>query len=259
MDYYEGARTLASVIRERPNPYHGNVLKCLDTLKFLVLAVRSCELSKPQIIHRDINPKNILILPDGSLRLIDFGICQFDDGHLITLTDENVGTRDFTAPECEAGNEAEIGLHSDLYSVGKVLWSMVTSQRGFAREKPVFGIKSMKSVLPDIPNACHLDRIFFRTIRSNIKNRISKTEELLNLIQETRYLVEAGFPNIYEINQRCPSCGYPAVKQFEGGHNVFGNPNPENVHSVICGRCGFGFVRNISFLRDELQQFLEAD
>ncbi len=80
MEYYEGAKTLASVIFSDLNPYRGKAIKCLYLFEQIVLAIRACEQASPQVIHRDINPKNILLLPDGTLRVIDFGVCQFQDG-----------------------------------------------------------------------------------------------------------------------------------------------------------------------------------
>jgi serine/threonine protein kinase len=259
MEYYEGARSLANIVFSGLNPFHGNTLKCLDIFESLVMCIQACELAKPQIIHRDINPKNILVLPDGSIRLIDFGICQIQDGQVLTLVDEDVGTRNYTAPECESGNDTEIGIHSDLYSAGKVLWSSITSQRAFAREKPVFGNRGLDIMFPNNPLTWHLNLIFEKTIRANPQNRLSKTETVLKLIQEVRYLVERGFPPMEEIAKRCPSCGRSNVGDFPLGYTVFGNPNPQGVQNFLCKDCGFGFVRNVDYLRDNYQRFLNSE
>ena len=80
----------------------------------IISVIEACESADPQIVHRDIKPNNILLLPDETIRLIDFGICQIDGGMMLTLVDENVGARNYISPECEAGNESEIGPHSDL-------------------------------------------------------------------------------------------------------------------------------------------------
>ena len=103
MEYHECAQTLANIIFSRSNRFHGDVLRSLDLFEQIISAIGACEALDPPIVHRDINPKNMLILPDGNVRLIDFGICQIQDGTIITLADEGVGTRDYTSPECEAG------------------------------------------------------------------------------------------------------------------------------------------------------------
>jgi len=259
MEYYEGARTLANIIFSGLNPYHGDTLKSLDIFQSLVSCIQACEQAKPQIIHRDISPKNILVLPDGSIRLIDFGICLIQDGQRVTLVDEDVGTRNYTAPECEAGNDTEIGAHSDLYSAAKLLWSCITSQRAFAREKPVFGNRGLDVMLPNIPLAWHLNLIFEKTIRANPQNRIGKSDAILEIIQEVRYLVERGFPPMREVAKLCPSCGRSNVGDFPHGHSVFGNPNPPGVEAFLCKDCGFGFVRNVDYLRENYQRFLDSE
>ena len=71
-------------------------MRSLDLFESIVSAIGVCEASSPQIVHRDINPKNVLVLPDGSIRLIDFGVCQINEGEMITLVDENVAARNYT-------------------------------------------------------------------------------------------------------------------------------------------------------------------
>ena len=81
MEYHEGAELLANVIYSpSTNPFHGNALRSLDLYRQIILAISACERNKPRVVHRDINPKNILLLRDGSIRLIDFGICHFENG-----------------------------------------------------------------------------------------------------------------------------------------------------------------------------------
>ena len=127
MEYHEGAKTLDSIITSTTNPFHGNVTMSLNLFEQVISAIAECQAADPPIVHRDINPKNILVLPDNTIRLIDFGICQVQDGIMITLVDENVGARNYTSPECEAGNDESIGVNSDIYSAAKVLWSSITS------------------------------------------------------------------------------------------------------------------------------------
>lgn len=254
MEYHEGARTLAAIIFSSSNPYHGNALKCLDLFEKLVLAIEACQAHSPPVIHRDINPKNILVLPDASVLLIDFGICQVQDGQLLTLMDEDVGTRNYTSPECEAGNEGQIGSYSDLYSLGKVLWSTITSQRAFAREEAAFTNKSMPEMFPNQSDTWHLTRVFEKTVRAVPGHRCPNSKELLQHVRGLRLIVNRGFPPLEEVGTRCPSCGFADLTDFQQGHNVFGNPNPSGVVSIICGQCGFAFVRNVQFLRTNIQQ-----
>jgi serine/threonine protein kinase len=81
------------------------------------------------VIHRDLKPDNVLVRTGGSPLIIDFGCCLLlDDGGVATLTDEGVGARNFMAPECEAGVEGDSSPRSDLYSLGKILWCMMSGE-----------------------------------------------------------------------------------------------------------------------------------
>ena len=244
MEYHQRAKTLASVIFSADNPYHGDIKRSLDLFESIISAIGVCEASSPQIVHRDINPKNILVLPDGTIRLIDFGVCQVNEGVMITLVDENVGARNYASPECEAGNDGSIGVHSDIYSAAKVLWAAITSKHAFAREEPAFRDSSMEQMFSELPEAWHLTRIFEKTIRRNPAHRCQRTATVLALTREVRYVVQRGFPPLGLVRPRCPSCGWQTIRDFDDGYKVFGNPRPNGVRYLICDQCGFGFVRN---------------
>ena len=254
MEYHEGARTLAKIIYSQTNPYHGDILRCLDLFEQIISAIGACETFIPQVIHRDVNPKNILILPDGTLRLIDFGICQLQDGMMITLVDEGVGARNYTSPECEAGSDENVGTHSDIYSASKVLWSAITSQRVFAREEPVFASRSMSTMFPTRAATWHLAHIFEKTIRQNPENRFRSTNELMDLVGGVRRIVQGGFPPLEEVQNRCPSCGWNDLQEYGQGYIVFGNPNPPGIKSMMCRVCGFLFVRDMKVWKEKIRQ-----
>ena len=254
MEYHEGAKTLGSIMLSGDNPYHGDIMRSLDLFESIVSAIGVCEASRPQIVHRDINPKNILVLPDETIRLIDFGVCQINEGAMITLVDEDVGARNYTSPECESGNDESIGVHSDIYSAGKVLWAAITSRQAFAREEPAFRDRSMEEMFPTRPETWHLVHIFEKAVRRSPGDRCRSTEEILRLTREVRYIVKQGFPPLRSVSARCPSCGWKSIGDFQRGHSVFGNPNPRGVRSLICDLCGFGFVRNTDIWQRSIER-----
>jgi serine/threonine protein kinase len=88
-----------------------------------------------KVIHRDLKPDNIFLKNDRKTPVVgDFGICFFlDDGERITLTDEAVGARRYTAPELEDGR-GNAGPQADVYSLGKILYWLMAG-RVFDREK----------------------------------------------------------------------------------------------------------------------------
>ena len=255
MEYHEGAVSLEDVITSKPtNPYHGDVLQSLGLFEKILLAIQAYETSPTEIVHRDINPKNILVLSDHSIRLIDFGICHIENGTTITLTGENFGTGNYTPPECRFGSDSRMGIHSDIYSASKVLWSSITSVSAFDREQPVFNNCSMNSMFEEKPETWHLTHIFEKTIRERPEDRLTSTDKVLEQVQEVRRVVQGGFPPLEEVRTHCPSCGWNRIADFQQGYIVFGNPNPHRVVSLICSLCGFGFVRDMGKLEDSLEE-----
>ena len=101
MEYLDDARPLAKVMQKEVNPFSRNALKSLKLFRQLAIVIKECE--SVNVLHRDLSPANILILPDENIKVIDFGICQIEGQDTITLVDENIGTPNYRAPECEFG------------------------------------------------------------------------------------------------------------------------------------------------------------
>jgi serine/threonine protein kinase len=92
------------------------------------------------IIHRDIKPANILVTPEGQLLLGDFGLVKIITGEpsslvRLTATGALVGTPEYMAPEQVAGKEVD--LRADVYSLGILLFQMVTGKTPFCGETPI--------------------------------------------------------------------------------------------------------------------------
>src|SRR5262249_7514862 len=85
------------------------------------------------IVHRDLKPSNLMILPDGTLKLTDFGIAKDLDESQLTGTNATVGTASYMSPE-QCRGEKTISHKSDLYSLGVVLYELVTGRKPFVAE-----------------------------------------------------------------------------------------------------------------------------
>ncbi len=128
---------------------------------------------KNGIIHRDLKPNNIFFKTDERTPLVgDFGICFIDEhGDRFTMLKEAVGPRIYIAPELEDGRVESITPRSDVYSLGKILYWLITGEE-FSREKhrdPKYDlVKRFKSAKLE-----HVNRLLDKMIVSNPDKRLS--------------------------------------------------------------------------------------
>lgn len=251
MEYIEGAKTLGKLIESGENPFFGDPIKSIDLFIKIVEALVECENCKPPIIHRDLSLNNVLILPDHSIKIIDFGLCQIVGNETLTLVDEGVGTVNYMAPECESGADGMVGTYSDLYSAGKILWSAITGLRAFARENPVFNDKSMESIFPDIPKTWHIYHIFRNTIRKDWQERWTSAEYSLDTVKFVRSLMDSGYPPLEQLNRRCPICGYGNLETI----NILANSSNllRGLFTAQCSYCGYCFIINLEKIHNSLK------
>lgn len=102
------------------------------------------------VIHRDVKPANIIIRPDGVVKLTDFGISRAVDSVPITRTGEVMGTAQYISPEQATGQS--VGPASDVYALGVVAYEMVTGKRPFDESTPVAtAMAHVQDPVPPLP------------------------------------------------------------------------------------------------------------
>lgn len=176
MEYVQGL-TLKQLIKKRGNL---TLPEVQDIMLQLTSAVSHAHES--YIIHRDIKPQNVIILEDGRVKIMDFGIAVALNAGEFTQTNSVMGTVYYIPPEQANGGAATI--KSDIYSLGILMYELVTGHVPFKGENPVeVAIKHMNE---EIPSICEYDpempqsieNIILKASAKNPKNRYESAEEM---------------------------------------------------------------------------------
>lgn len=253
---------LHKICFEKTSPFINNPKLSLEFIKECALAIHECHMK--DVTHRDLKPQNILFNRKTQKPLIlDFGCSQIVGGRAVTLIDEGVGTKDYMAPECEPGSTDKPNERSDIYSIGKILWVLITGLQPFSREKPAFTNQNLKTIYPYNPDCWQLTRIFEFSIRNKIENRFDASSFARSCnILITRIL--GIYPPLENIRQNCPSCGQGSlVEELDNYrvpmHDLFTNPMPEGINGYICDTCGYICARDERILNDYFKKRKDFD
>ncbi len=140
------------------------------------------------IVHRDVSPSNILVSYDGAIKLADFGVAKASTSSVRTRTGALKGKVGYMSPEQARG--ASIDRRSDIFSLGVVLWEMVTMRRLFKSENDLATIQAIINTTPpslldhrpDCPP--ELDRIVHRALEKSPDDRYQTAQELQHDLDE---------------------------------------------------------------------------
>lgn len=140
---------------------------------------------KHEIIHRDIKPQNIMVLPDGNIKVMDFGIARAKNSHL--TQDNNVlGTAHYVSPEQTRGQE--LGPTSDIYSLGVVMYECATGRVPFDGDDAISVALKQVNELPVPPSQINpgidsdLERIILKCMEKDPANRFQTADELRQVL-----------------------------------------------------------------------------
>ena len=140
------------------------------------------------VVHRDLKPSNIMLLPDGTARVMDFGIARAQRFDTLTATSAFLGTPHYVAPEMIEGAGAE--PRSDLYALGIVLFELVTGQRPFDADTPFAILKKHCLEEPQPPSRLRpgvppeIDAIVRELLRKNVADRPASAEALVIALRD---------------------------------------------------------------------------
>ncbi|UCF06144.1 MAG: protein kinase [bacterium] len=176
MAYYEG-----ETLRDRMDRGDIDITSAVDIT--LQLATGLAKAHELQIVHRDIKPENIMITRDGVVKILDFGLAKLTEQTKLTKTDQSVGTPAYMSPEQIKGEDVDI--RSDIFSVGVVLYELLTGLRPFSAEHDAALLyeivhetpNPVTDHRPDIPQEITL--IIDKALEKDPGNRYQSTDDLL--------------------------------------------------------------------------------
>ncbi len=178
MELIQG-KTLKEIILEEhgPLPWKWSINVAIQIASALEMA------HKNNIVHRDIKPHNIIITEDGVAKVTDFGIAKAVSNSTITAFGTTIGSVHYFSPEHARGGFTD--AKSDIYSLGVVMYEMVTGKVPFDADTPVsVALKHMQEdpkepieVNPDVPNA--INQIIMKALQKDSTLRYQTATEML--------------------------------------------------------------------------------
>ncbi|SFC87141.1 Stk1 family PASTA domain-containing Ser/Thr kinase [Ruminococcus albus] len=177
MEYIDGI-TLKEFIEQQ------GVLKWKDALHFITQILRALQHAHDKgIVHRDIKPQNIMLFTDGTIKVMDFGIARFSRIDGKTLSDKAIGSVHYISPEQAQGDMTD--ERSDIYSVGVMLYEMLTGRKPFDGDTAVnVALKHMqemavppREIMPSIPEA--LEEIVYHAMEKQPAQRYQSAAEMI--------------------------------------------------------------------------------
>src|SRR6266498_3255271 len=175
MEYLEGKTLKELLVVRGPTPIRVAVDYTRQILAALAFAHRN------GLVHRDIKPHNVIVAPDGRLKVTDFGIARSGTSQM-TEAGSIIGTAQYLSPEQAKG--APVTPASDIYSVGIVLYEMLTGSVPFTGDTPLEIAMKHLSAIPEPPSEKRreipheLDSIVLRALAKDPADRYQSAEEM---------------------------------------------------------------------------------
>ncbi len=171
----------------------------LEPRKVAQIASQICQAltvaHRHDIIHRDIKPQNIMVQPDGNIKVMDFGIARARNSHL-TATNSVLGTAHYVSPEQTQGKE--LGPTSDIYSLGIVMYEAATGKVPFDGDDAISVALKQVNEAPVPPSKlnpkvdANLEAIILKCMAKDPKDRFQSAEELRRALAD--YLAGRPMP-----------------------------------------------------------------
>ena len=182
MEYIDGI-TLTEYIERQ------GVLKWRDAVHFTTQVLRALQHAHDRgIVHRDIKSQNVMLLADGTIKVMDFGIARFNRETDKTMSEKAIGSVHYISPEQARGEVTD--EKSDIYSVGVMLYEMLTGEKPFDGDNPVsIALKHMQAVpkrMTEINSSIPegLEEITVKAMQKEPSKRYQTAGEMIKDIEE---------------------------------------------------------------------------
>ena len=189
MAYYEG-ETLDKKIKEKP-------LRIDESINISIqIAQALAKAHDKEIIHRDIKPANIMLTKEGGIKVLDFGLAKISKQTKLTKESTTLGTISYMSPEQSKGEE--VSCRTDIWSLGVIIYEMLTGQLPFKGE---YESAIIYSILNDVQEPVtalrtgvpmELERIINKMLSKKTTERYASVEDLLVDLHKVSKGIESG-------------------------------------------------------------------
>ena len=215
MEYIDGI-TLKEYIEQQQD------IKWKEAVHFTVQILRALQHAHDKgIVHRDIKPQNIMLLPDGTIKVTDFGIARFSRNEIraTSATDKAIGSVHYISPEQARGDITD--EKADIYSTGVMLYEMLTGRLPFEADSAVsVAIMQLQSepklpreINPSIPEG--LEEITIKAMQKDPAKRYQSAAEMLYDIDEFKRNPSIHFEYKYFVDET-PTRFVEAITKVKG-------------------------------------------
>ncbi len=177
MEYIDGITLKEYIERE-------GSLRWKDAVHFTIQILKGLQHAHDKgIVHRDVKPQNIMVLPDGTIKVTDFGIARFARSEQRTITDKAIGSVHYISPEQARGERTD--EKTDIYSVGVILYEMLTGRLPFQAESAVSVAIMQLQREPQLPTEINgsiplgLEQITMHAMQKSPERRYQSASEML--------------------------------------------------------------------------------